>query len=253
MKALARLFVLLASFLIAAPGTAARADQSQAHVAVAANFKAAVDVLAPIFEAQAGHKIVVTAGATGKIYAQITNGAPFDVFLAADQKRPALLVSKGHTAGTAFSYAVGRLVLWDPAGGDIGPGRLHQGRDRRLAIANPDLAPYGAGALQILSALGLEEQMRPKLVFGENIAQAFAFARIGAAELGFVALSQILALNPEMRGTWWTPRDNHHAPIIQDGVLLRRARDNEAARAFVIFLQSDEARKVIERLGYALP
>ena len=223
-----------------------------AHVAVASNFKPAMDALESDFERRTGHEIIVSAGATGKIHAQIVNGAPFDVFLAADQARPRRLEEDGVAVpGSRFTYAVGRLVLWAPAG-DADPERLRRGSYRRLAMANPKLAPYGAAAMETLSAIGLDEGERGRWVFGENIGQAFAFVRTGNADLGFVALSQIMTLPPSQRGARWTPAADAHAPIRQDAALIARASSNPAALAFVDFLKSDEAGKIIEQFGYGL-
>lgn len=221
------------------------------RVAVAANFKSAADALGAAFENRSGHTLTITSGSTGKLYAQIVNGAPFDVFLAADQIRPAKLETDGVAlSGSQFTYAIGQLVLWDPAGRAVGPGRLAEGDYRRLAIANPALAPYGAAAHQVITALALGGETDGKLVYGENIGQAFAFVRTKNAELGFVALSQIWSLPAEKRGAHWTPPRALHAPIHQDAVLLTRARDNEAARAFFEFLKSDDALAIIGGFGY---
>lgn len=222
------------------------------HIGVAANFKTAADALGGEFEKRSGHDIITTSGSTGKIYAQIVNGAPFDVFLAADQERPDRLEAEGVAlSGSRFTYAIGQLVLWDPAGGAVGPHRLEADTYARLAIANPDLAPYGAAAQQVIDALGLDGAVNGKRVFGENIGQTFAFVRTQNAELGFVALSQILSLPQGARGAHWTPPQTLYAPIRQDGVLLARAKDNEAAKAFVEFLKSDDAVAIIEGFGYA--
>ncbi|MCG8441517.1 MAG: molybdate ABC transporter substrate-binding protein, partial [Caulobacterales bacterium] len=218
------------------------------------NFKTAAEALEAAFEARSDHRIALTSGSTGKLYAQIVNGAPFDVFLAADQERPRLLEEDGRAvAGSRVTYAVGRLVLWDPSGSAAGPERLARGAYRRLAIAQPDLAPYGAAAQQTLAALGLDAPTRPKRVFGESIGQAFAFVHTGNAELGFVALSQVLSLSPSRRGRWWEPPADLHNPIRQDGVLLARASENPAAQAFLAFLSGEAAAAVITGAGYALP
>ncbi len=223
------------------------------RVAVAANFKPAMDALETAFEAQAPHDLRVTAGATGLLYAQIVQGAPFDVFLAADQARPARLEENGlGVAGSRVTYALGRLIVWDPLGGEVTPERLRSGGDRRLAIAKPALAPYGAAALETLTALGLDEATRARRVEGVSVGQSFAFVHAGAAELGFVALSQVLALPEEARGRWWEPEDLH-GPITQDAIILKRADGVEAVEAFMAFLTSDPAGALIERFGYARP
>ncbi len=229
----------------------APAFAGEARIAVAANFKSTLDELEAAFEAQSGHDVIVTSGSTGKLYAQIVNGAPFDVFLAADQARPMRLEAEGAAVvGSRFTYAVGRLALWDPDGVAVGPERLSRGDDRRLAMANPDLAPYGAAARQVIAALNLSDATRDKLVFGENIGQTFAFIRTRNAELGFVALSQVLAAPAARRGAYWAPPQDMYDPIRQDAVLLARGAENDAARAFVAFLNSDDAASVIERHGY---
>lgn len=226
------------------------ARAGEATIAVATNFAAPAERLAADFSAQTGHELVIVTGATGKLAAQIINGAPFDVFLAADKARPDLLIGRGFAmAETRITYAEGRLVLWG-RGSDTGEARLRQGDFRRLAIANPDLAPYGRAALQTLAALALDQQLRPKLVKGENIGQTYALVATGNAALGFVALAQ-LKQSPQAR-YWLVPRALH-APIRQQAVLLSRAEHNDAARAFLSFLLSTDAKAVIESYGYATP
>lgn len=248
MASLYRLFWICVFGALSVGAPAAAAD---VRVAVAANFKSAADALGAAFEERSGHTLVLMSGSTGKLYAQIVNGAPFDVFLAADQARPRRLENDGVAlAGSQFTYATGQLVLWDPAGSAVGPDRLAAGNYRRLAIANPNLAPYGAAAQQVIAALALSGETDGKLVYGENIGQAFAFVRTKNAELGFVALSQVWSLPAETRGAYWTPPPALYAPIRQDGVLLARATDNEAARAFVEFLKSDDALAIIDSFGY---
>ena len=236
--------------LLADATSGARAEQ--ALVATAANFRPALDELEAAFEARSAHEIVVAAGSTGKIYAQIVNGAPFDIFLAADQERPRRLEDDGiAVAGAGFTYAVGRLALWDPAGGEVGPARLKDGVYRRLAIANPDLAPYGVAAREALAALGVDVSHKSsKLVFGENIGQTFAFVRTGNATLGFVALSQLSQSSAGAPGAFWVPPQALYTPIRQDAALMRRAERNEAALAFAAFLKSGEAAVIMQRFGY---
>ncbi len=229
-----------------------RAFAEEALVAVAANFAAPMEALEAAFEKESGHALTVSIGATGKLYAQIANGAPFDILLAADAERPERLEAEGRAvAGSRFTYAVGRLALWsaDPALiGEDGAALLREGKFRRLAIANPDLAPYGAAAMEVLEGLGLAGTLRPRIVMGENIGQAFAMVASANAELGFVALSQIAG---DDRGSRWIPPSDSYAPIRQDAVLLARAAENEAALAFLAYLKSDEARAVVEKYGYA--
>lgn len=233
---------------------ATSAMAAEATIAVAANFRTVIDALEPAFEAETGHDIIVASGSTGKIYAQIVNGAPYDVFLAADRARPVRLESDGVAiAGSRFTYAVGRLALWDPKSRKTGPERLAQEDVRRVALANPDLAPYGAAAQDVIVGLGLIEATARKRVLGENVAQAFSFVRTGNAEIGFVALAQIFSLPADERSGYWTPPGHLYKPIHQDAVLLVHGEDNPAARAFLVFLQSENARAIIERAGYSVP
>ena len=248
-----RVFMLLrrTSLVFAAAFASFPAAAGEATLAVAANFKPAMDALERAFEESSQHELTVVAGSTGKLYAQIVNGAPFDLFLAADQERPRRLEAEGMAvAGMRLTYAEGRIVLWDPNGGAVGPDRLAASDYRRLAIANPDLAPYGAAAVQVLSALDALEDHAPKIVRGENIGQAFAFVQTGNAELGFVALAQVLSLPGDIRGAYWTPPQDLYDPVRQDAVLLKRAAGNDAANAFMAFLKSEQATTIIDRFGY---
>ncbi len=237
---------VLAIVLIATPAIA-----GEARIAVAANFKSVADELETAFEARSDHDIVLTSGSTGKLYAQIVHGAPFDVFLAADEARPRRLEAEGRAvAGSRFTYAVGRLALWEPNAASVGADRLKGGDFRRLAIANPDLAPYGAASRQVIDALGLSGAMNEKLVFGENVGQVFAFLRTQNVEIGFVALAQVLATPEARRGAYWTPPASLYDPIKQDAVMLMRGAENDAAIAFIEFLKSEDARATIEDAGY---
>jgi molybdate transport system substrate-binding protein len=224
------------------------AQAAEVKVAVASNFTAAMKEIAAAFEAASGHELVISYGSTGKIYTQIVNGAPFEVFLAADQKRPQLLVEAGRASGR-FTYAVGRLVLWsaDPDLVDAEGSVLHGGGFHRLAIANPVTAPYGAAAVQVLDRLGLMQALEPRLVRGDNIAQTYQFVATRNAQLGFVALAQV-ALEPT--GSRWKVPLELHDPIRQDAALLAPGRDNPAALALMDFLGGPAARAVIERFGY---
>lgn len=231
---------------------ASHADE--ATIAVASNFKPVMDKLELAFEASTGHQLTVSAGATGKLYTQIIHGAPFDVFLAADEARPKRLDSESRIVpGTRFTYAIGQLTLWRPGHGGTGPDALSDETLRHVAIANPDLAPYGAAAMDVMTALGLTDQLEGKLVRGENIGQAFAFVKTGNAQLGFVALSQILSLPKDERGTRWDPPQSFYTPIRQDAVLLRRAYGNEAALDFIAFLRGEAGRAIIKQYGYDTP
>lgn len=238
----------VAALLLAATGAFA----GEATVAVAANAAEVVETLAAEFERETGHRVTVTVGSTGKLYAQILHGAPFDVFLAADQERPRLLVEQGLAVeDSRRTYAIGRLVLWssDPSAA-VDDDVLKRGSFRRLAIANPDLAPYGAAARETLRTLGLWESLRPKIVLGENVGQAFAMAASGNAELGFVSLSSVLSPRSGREGSYWEIPEHLHMRIRQDSVLLDRARDNPAARDFHEFLETPAALKIIESFGF---
>lgn len=224
-----------------------------ATAAVAANFAAAMDRLVPAFEQTSGYRLTVVLGSSGKLAAQIQQGAPFDIFLSADIERPAALQAAGFAVpDSRFTYALGRLVLWsaDPQAFSDGPAYLAAGRFRHLAIANPALAPYGAAAQQALQALGLWPALQPKIARAENIGQTYAMVAGGAAEAGFVALAQ---LTTDMPGSRWPVPQELHEPIRQDALLLVRGRDNPAARAFIDYLESPPARTMIAALGYDLP
>lgn len=243
-----RLLLLIALLAMAA---AARADE--VGVAVASNFAAAMRVLAPAFERATGHRLVVALGSTGALYAQVRNGAPFDVLLSADDETPARLEREGlAVAGSRFTYATGRLVLWSAQPGvvDDQGAVLRSAGAQRLALANPKLAPYGAAAVQALSAMGLWEAWRPRVVQGDNIAQAHAFVASGNAALGLVALSQVTAEGRIASGSGWVVPARLHEPIRQDAVLLSRGRDRAAARALMDWLRSDAAAAVIRSHGY---
>lgn len=230
------------------------AAAEEVRVAVATNFRTAIEQLEPLFERETGHTLLISGGSTGKLYAQIINQAPFDVFLSADAARPLRLEETGAAVpGTRFTYATGQLVLWSPSGGEVGAERLKAGTFRHLAIANPDLAPYGLAAMQVLGALELDEALAPQLVLGENIGQTFAFVQTGNAELGLVALSQLVAAREDLEGDYWRVPASLHEPIRQDAVLLTRAADNPAAIAFLAFLQGDDARALIRTSGYDAP
>ena len=234
------------------PGCAPPAAAATVRVAVAANFQPVLEDLAPVFRERTGHALAVSGGSSGKLATQIEQGAPFDVFLSADSERPARLVESGAAvAGSGFTYAVGRLVLWSPrVEWRLGPEVLRRDDFDHLAIASPEAAPYGAAALQVLDRHGVRERLEPKLVRGESVGQTFAFIASGAAELGFVALSQVTG---KPGGSSWAVPADLHDPIAQQAVLLARAAEPAAARAFLDFLRGDEARRVIASFGYALP
>lgn len=232
-------------------GVSARAGE--VRVAVAANFAAPLAKLGEQFSAATGHALKVSSGATGKFHAQIVHGAPFEVLLAADAETPRRLVAEGHAvAGTAFTYARGRLVLWSAQPGRVDPqgAVLASPSVKHVAIANPKVAPYGAAAMDVIRARGLAEAIAPKLVTGESIAQAFQFVATGNAEIGFVALSQVVVPGRPAAGSYWLVPATMHGEIRQDAVLLKAGEKNPAARALLEFLKSEPARAVMREHGY---
>lgn len=233
-------------------------SKPDALIAVASNFTATADLLEEAFEAAYDFDVDIVSGATGQLYAQITNGAPFDVFLAADVTRPLMLEEAGLIVdGSRFTYAVGALALWTanienvPRDDSDIAAVLLESRFQSLAIANPDLAPYGAAAMQALETLGLIELLEDRIVRGANIGQVFALVSTGSAEFGFVAQSQITTAG-SIGWSLAVPAELHD-PILQDGVLLQRAAENDAARAFIAFLRSSEGHDIIERHDYRVP
>ncbi len=223
------------------------------RVAVAANFAPTLKRLADDFIAQTGHRLLISSASTGKHYAQIRNGAAFDVFLAADTARPKRLEVEGHAVtGSRFDYALGRLVVWLPGLDAVDDARaaLIDPQVRRLAIANPRLAPYGLAARQVLEAWGLWSEVQPRLVRGENVGQAFQFVATGNAQAGLVALSQLLGLDASARGAYREIAAGLYAPIRQQAVLLRAG---PAAESFLAYLRAPRARAIIGAAGYALP
>ncbi|HEU0201270.1 MAG TPA: molybdate ABC transporter substrate-binding protein [Burkholderiaceae bacterium] len=225
-------------------------------VAVAANFTAPMQRIAAAFEQDSGHKTKLIFGASGKFYAQIKSGAPFHVFLSADTATPVRLERDGAAvSGTRFTYAVGKLALWSarPDVVDADGAVLRGGAFKRLALANPRIAPYGAAAIEVLTHLDLLAALAPKFVQGENIAQTYQFVASGNAELGFVALSQVLQDGRLSGGSVWIVPPELYAPIRQDAVLLAVARDQPAAAALLQFLRGERARSIIAAYGYALP
>jgi len=229
------------------------ADEVQ--VAVAANFTAPIQAIAKDFEADTGHKLVAAYGATGQFYTQIKNGAPFEVFLAADDTTPAKLEQEGDTVkGSRFTYAVGTLALWsvkDNYVDDKGE-VLKKNAYQHLSIANPKAAPYGLAATQVLAKLGLSESTKDKIVEGQNITQAYQFVSTGNAELGFVALSQIYKDGKVTSGSAWIVPANLYEPIKQDAVILTKGKDSAAAKALVDYLKGPKAAAVIKSYGYQL-
>ncbi len=241
--------LLLALFLVgAAPALA-----EEVKVAVAANFTAPIQAIAPEFEKATGHKLVAAYGATGQFYAQIRNGAPFDLLLAADDSTPARLESEGAgVPGSRFTYAVGSLVLWSADANtlDGSDAALRAGQFKHLAIANPKAAPYGLAAIQTLEKLGLREALEGKLVEGQSITQTHQFVATGNAELGFVALSQVYRDGQIASGSAWIVPQALHEPIRQDALILKRGADNPAAAALLDYLKSPQAAAIIQSFGY---
>ena len=240
--------------LTAAIAGFAHADEVQ--VAVAANFTAPMQQIAAQFEKDSGHKAVLSFGATGKFYAQIVNGAPFELLLAADDETPARLEKDGQgVPGSRFTYAIGKLVLWsaDPALVDAKGENLKKGGFRHLALANPKTAPYGAAAVETMGKLGVLSTLQPLFVQGENISQTQQFITTGNAELGFVALSQVFKDGRITGGSAWIVPAGLYEPIRQDAVLLARGKDKPAAAALAAYLKGDKAKAVIRSFGYELP
>ncbi len=241
---------LFIGLLALCPAFAAQADE--ARIAVAANFVHTFERLRTAFEQSAPHRIQIISASTGKLYAQITHGAPFDALLSADAETAARLAVSGEgLADSRFTYAHGRLVLWSAT-----PERVRNGADalrlgvRHVALANPRHAPYGRAAEQALRALQLWDVVEKSLVYGENVNQAMQYAASENAQLAFVALSQVLALPVSRRGGFWEVPRTLYEPIVQDAILLTQGRNNVAAKAFLVFLRSDAAREIIKTAGY---
>ena len=243
---------LLALIVLLSPAMA-RAEAVQ--VAVAANFTAPMQAIAAAFEKDTGYTLRLAFGSSGKFYAQIRNGAPFQVFLSADADKPARLEQEGLTVGgTRFTYAIGQLALWSAKEGmvDSKGEVLKKGDYAHLAIANPKLAPYGKAAIGVLQNLGLLQSLRSRLVQGENIAQTYQFVASGNAELGFVALSQVFRDGRLTHGSAWIVPARLHAPIRQDAVILANGKGSAAAAALMAYLKGDAAKALIRSFGYAI-
>ncbi len=244
------LLLLCASFAMAGN---AFADQVQ--VAVAANFTAPMQAIASAFEKDTGHSVQASYGATGQFYAQISNGAPFEVFLSADDSTPAKLEQEGLSVkGSRFTYAIGTLVLWSPKQGfvDDQGAVLKKGEFKHLSIANPKAAPYGLAATQTLAKLGLSDALKGKIVEGQNITQALQFVSTGNAELGFVALSQVYKDGQITSGSAWMVPETMYEPIRQDALILKKGEANPAAKALVEYLRGPKAAEIIKAYGYKL-
>lgn len=251
MKAVLRVLRRWIAAALVSAAVATPAQAGETTVAVAANFSATANEIATAFHHATGHRARYSFGATGLLYTQIAQDAPFDVFLAADQTRPKMAEDAGLSVlGSRFTYAIGHLVLWS-----AGPNRidgtnavLMHGDFQHLAMANPDTAPYGAAAVEVLNALGLLESLKAKLVVGKSAGQTYQFVATGNAELGFVARSQVASVES---GSVWVVPQALYTPIRQDAVLLRNGANNAAALAFVDFLKSPDALAIIEKYGYS--
>ena len=242
-------FIFLSAFTLCAEG-------KSVHVAVAANFSKTMQSLVLEFEKTSDYQIALSFGSSGKFYAQIRQGAPYELFFSADQAKPDALQKDGLViASSRFTYAIGRLALWsaNPDFTDKIETRFKNSLFNKLAIANPKLAPYGTAALQVLAHLELIDVTRPKWVRGENISQTYQFVSSRNADLGFVALSQLLGINKVKiiyQGSYWLVPDKMHRPIKQDAVLLRSAAKSLGAKAFLDFMHTDEAQSIIAQYGY---
>lgn len=249
-----RVFCLLAAVFAGLFGLPT-AQAAEAQVAVAANFAEPMKAVAAVLQKTTGHTLKLTLGSTGKLFAQIQNGAPFEVLLAADTRAPAQLEAEGLAQpGTRFTYATGKLALWsaDPARVDARGEVLRRGDFRKLAYAAPKVAPYGAAAVEVMAQLGLARSLEPKLVQGESISQAYNFVHTGNAEIGFVALSQVLEGGRLKSGSVWVVPQQLYSPIRQDAVLLKRGADNPAALALLALLKSPNIKDLIRSHGYEI-
>ncbi len=247
--------VVVAGFVASAradqASPAPQADAKAINIAVAANFAEPAKEIAALFKQMTGSEAILSFGASGNFFSQISHDAPYQVFLSADQERPKAAVAQGFAVpGSVFTYAIGKLVLWSKVD-DVADGAaaLKAGKFAKLSIANPAAAPYGVAAIETMKALGVYDAIQPKIVQGASIAQAFQFVDTKNAELGFVALSQLKGVDA---GTRWLVPQTLYTPIRQDAALLKKGADSAAAKAFLEFLKGPEARAVIEKFGYAL-
>lgn len=250
-----RLWFSALSTLLCAAFAHTTALAAEAQVAVAANFAEPIKAIAAVLQKTTGHTLRISTGASGAFYTQIRNGAPFDAFLSADNERPELLEKDGLAQpGTRFTYATGKLVLWSARPGRVdAQGAVLKAADLgKVAHASPKTAPYGGAALQVLDKLGLKGTLTPKLVQGESIGQTFNFVKTGNADVGFVAMSQVLDGGKLKEGSMWVIPQTHYDPIRQDAVLLKRGADNEAAKELFKLLQSPDIKDLIRSYGYGL-
>lgn len=243
------------SVLLCATLAHAAAQAAEAQVAVAANFAEPIKAIAAVLQKTTGHTLKMSTGASGALYTQIRHGAPFDVFLSADHARPEMLEKDGLTQpGTRFTYATGRLVLWSARPGRLDShGAVLKAADLgKVAHANPKTAPYGAAAVQVLDKLGLKDALKSKLVQGESIGQTFNFVKTGNADVGFVAMSQVLEGGRLKEGSMWVIPQAQYDPIRQDAVVLKKGAENEAATALFKLLQSPNIKDLIRSYGYGI-
>ncbi|MBK5968876.1 MULTISPECIES: molybdate ABC transporter substrate-binding protein [Thiorhodovibrio] len=226
----------------------------EVQIAVAANFTAPMKAIIALFEEDTDHTVKASYGSTGKLFAQIKNGAPFEALLAADQKRPKLLEEEDELGvpGSRFTYAIGTLVLWSADADKVedGPALLKSGDFNKLSIANPKLAPYGEASIETLEALDLKDTIEPKFVMGENIAQTYQFVDTGNADIGFVALSQVMEGGKIVKGSGWVVPSEMHAPIRQDALILESGKDNPAVTELFTYLKGEKAKAIIHDFGY---
>lgn len=244
---------LFAIFVLISSAFALSAQADTVKIAVAANFAVPAQKIASAFEVTSGHKVLVSTGSTGKLYTQIVNGAPFEVFLSADEQTAQRLEKENRAlSGSRFTYAIGKLALWSAKAGFVDEQGvvLKDGKFAHLAVANPKTAPYGQAALEVLTALGLAKTLQPKFVQGESIAQTYQFVASGNAELGFVALSQIFENGKITQGAAWLVPQSLYSPIRQDAVLLVKGQNNPAAQALMRFLKSAQSTEIIKKYGY---
>ena len=245
--------LLISTLIISVQSYSLPERSGKLTVAVASNVLKPMQLLTEKFEKETGYSINVSAASTGKHYAQIMNGAPFDIFMAADSLRPRKLEQEGYiVADSRFTYALGNLVLWSPMPGEDCFQRMQEGEFTHIAIANPETAPYGMAAKQVLIRTGLWDSVKPKLVVGENISHTFQYVHSGNVELAFVAASQLAGLE-NTQGCRWDIQADYHQPLAQQVVWLKSAEQQLPAKAFMTFLQSDSAREVFQGYGYGLP
>lgn len=250
LRSKSRFQALIALLLLPAFGEAHAGDVT---IAVAANFTAPMKQITAEFEKSTGHKIVASFGSTGQLYAQVKNGAPFELFFSADSSTPSKLIAENAAVSAEqFTYALGKLVLWSAKPGFVGAdaGVLKQGQFDRIAIANPKLAPYGTAAVETMRALGVHDKLQAKFVTGENIGLTFHFAATGNAQLGFIALSQVMKDGRITRGSAWIVDQKLYTPIKQDVVLLKKGKGKPAAEALLKYVRGEQARTIIRSYGY---